>query len=70
MQIEKSFDSATVKKIIRGAYYAVVPAAALALLNYIGSLHVSNPVLASLVVWAVPVAVNAVKEWKAGFPEG
>jgi hypothetical protein len=66
MQIANSFDKETLLKIGKGALIAVSGAAAIALLDFIGALEISNPVLASFVAWGVPVAVNAVREWLKG----
>ncbi|OPY78310.1 MAG: hypothetical protein A4E65_02333 [Syntrophorhabdus sp. PtaU1.Bin153] len=66
MQKKWSLDRITLKKILKGALYAVAPAAAIAALNYIGSIKIDDPVLASFVAWGVPVAVNAVREWSKG----
>jgi hypothetical protein len=64
MQIKNSFDRETVIKILKGAVYAIVPAAMLALVEYIGTIKVSDPMLAAFIVWATPFAVNAIKEWR------
>jgi len=61
-----SFDRETVVKIGKGALIAVTGAAAIALLEYLGTVEMSNPMLVSLVAWVVPVAVNTVKEWMKG----
>ena len=68
MESQTSFklDATTVKKIIKGAIYAVAPAAALALLQYIQTIEISNPMLAIAVVYLIPVLINAVKDFKAG----
>jgi len=65
-QIPKSFDSESIKKIVKGAFYAVTPAAAIALLNYVGTIQIDNATLAAVVAWAVPFLINAVKEWFKG----
>jgi len=61
-----SFDRETVVKIGRGALIAVSGAAAIALLEYLGTVEMSNPMLVSVVAWVVPVAVNTIKEWMRG----
>lgn len=66
MQKAYSFDRETVVKIGRGALIAVSGAAAIALLEYLGTVEMSNPMLVALVAWGVPVAVNAVREWQKG----
>lgn len=65
-QIPKSFDSESIKKIVKGAFYAVTPAAAIALLNYVGTIQIDNATLAAVVAWAVPFLINVVKEWFKG----
>ncbi|MDI6777562.1 MAG: hypothetical protein QMD77_00030 [Patescibacteria group bacterium] len=69
MQKEFSFDAESVKKMMKGAAIAVSGAAGLALLNYVGALQFSNPVVAYVVAWAVPTLVNILKEWMAGVPQ-
>lgn len=66
MQIANSFDRETVKKILRGAMYAMAVPAVLGLLEYVGKLEISNPVMAMLVAYVVPIFINAVKEYRAG----
>jgi len=66
MQEKWRLDRVTLRKILKGMLYAAAPAAAIAALNYIGSIKVNDPVLASFVAWGVPVAINAVREWSKG----
>lgn len=66
MQEKWKLDSVTLKKILKGMVYAMAPAAAIAALNYVGSIKIDDPMLASLVAWGVPVAINAVREWAKG----
>jgi hypothetical protein len=61
-----SFDRATIKKIIVGGFIATTGGAILGLLNYIGTIEISNPILASVVVTTVPILVNMVKEYING----
>lgn len=65
-QLQFRFDKVTLKKIAKGAIIASTGAAALAFLNYIGTIHFDDPFLASFVAWVVPFAVNAVREWMKG----
>lgn len=65
-QIAYTFDKATLTKIGKGALYAIAPAAAIALLEYIGTIQISDPALASFAAWGVPFLINAVKEWAKG----
>lgn len=66
MQKKFSFDSITQNKIIRGAFIAVSGSGALALLDYLGTINIDNPVIASLIVFATPTLVNIIKEYMAG----
>ena len=66
MQIKNSFDRITQNKILRGAFIAVTGSAMLALLNYVGTIQIDNPLIASLIVFITPVAVNTIKEYMAG----
>lgn len=66
MQISNSFDKETTIKIIKGGLIAATGAFAIALLNYIGALDITDPTLASLVAFGVPFLVNLVKEWLKG----
>lgn len=65
-QVAFSFDKATLKKIARGAIIAMTGAAAIAGLQYLGTIQISDPVLAAVVAWVVPTAINAVKEYIKG----
>lgn len=65
-QIKNKFDQETLVKIGKGALIAATAAAALYILSAIGALEVENPLLASLIVWAVPFATNAIREWRKG----
>lgn len=65
-QIKYSFDKASLIKIGKGAAIAAGGAAALAVLDYIGAVEISEPILASFVAWLVPVLINLVKEWMKG----
>ena len=50
-------------KILKGGIIAVTGAAALAALNYLGTVNVTNPIAAAFIVWFVPTAVNFVQVW-------
>lgn len=68
-QIAKSFsDGITLGKIGWGAVWAVTPAAAIALLTYLGTISISNPYIAAFTAWFVPFAINAVREYFKGEP--
>lgn len=65
-QVKNSFDVASLKKIAHGALISVGGAAAIALLNYIGALHIDNPNTAAFIAWLIPTLINVVKEFIAG----
>jgi hypothetical protein len=65
-QIRNSFDKATLKKIGKGALIATSAGASIALLEFVGTLQTNNPTLAVLIATLVPIAVNAIREWRAG----
>ena len=66
MQKAFSLDSESLRKIGVGALLAGTGGAALYILNALGAMEVSNPVLASFLVWFVPFATNLVKEYVKG----
>lgn len=66
MQIRNSFDRESVKKMIKGALIAMAGAAAIGLLEYVGSLEINNPILAMVVSFGVPTLVNIIREYKSG----
>ena len=65
-QIKNRFDKITQSKILKGAVISAVGAGALALLDFIGALEIDNALLASFIVWAMPSAINAIREYKKG----
>ena len=68
-QISKMFaDGVTWGKIGWGAIWAVTPAAAIALLTYIGTIEISNTYIAAFAAWFVPFGINAVREYFKGEP--
>lgn len=66
MQQAFTFDKESVIKMIKGAAIAATGAAAIAVLEYLGQLQISNPIVASAVVFAVPTLINIVKEFIKG----
>ena len=66
MKQKNSFDKETLKSIAKGGAIAFTGAGAVALLNYVGTIHIDNPALASLVAMLVPFAVNVIKEYVKG----
>jgi hypothetical protein len=71
MQEAYSFDKETLKKIGRGALISVVAPAVVALLDYIGQIHFhsQNPGIDYLLIYFIPVLVNAGKEYIKGVPK-
>jgi hypothetical protein len=65
-QVANSFDRATLIKIAKGAIIAAGGAAALFILNYLGTINISDPLFASAVAWGVPTLTNLIKEYLAG----
>lgn len=65
-QIANSFDKETIIKIIKGGFIAATGAGAIAFLEYIGGLEISNVNLATLIAFLVPFLVNLVKEFLKG----
>lgn len=66
MQHAYSFDRESVIKMVKGALIAMTGAAALAGLDYLGTIEMSNPFIATAVAFVVPTLVNIVKEWIKG----
>lgn len=66
MQIKNSFDKESLIKIGKGALIAMSAGAGLALVDFIGTIEIDSPVVASLIVVLTPTIVNAIKEWRAG----
>ena len=66
VQVKRSFDEESVKKMLKGALIAAGGAAALVVLSWLPTVEISNPLLSAFVVWFVPFAINAVKEWMKG----
>ena len=62
-----TFDKVTLKKIAKGALISATAAAGIAVCQYVGALDISNPVLAALIVWAVPTLTNTIREWAKGY---
>ena len=63
-QIKNQFDKTTLIKIGKGALIAATGTLALYLLDWFGSLDLG--VYTPLVAAIVPIAVNAIKEWRKG----
>lgn len=58
-----SLDKENLIKIGKGALIAGAGAAALYILNIVGTLDIGNPITASFVAWLVPTATNAIREF-------
>jgi len=71
MQKAYSFDRESLKKIGKGAIISVVAPAVVLLLDYIGQIHfhTEDPTIDYLLIYLVPVLVNAAKEFVAGIPK-
>ena len=65
-QIKNSFDEKTIQKILKGGLIAGTAAAALFILNAVGTLEMDNPMLVGFVAWFVPFATNLIKEYTKG----
>lgn len=52
-----------VKKVLKGAAIAGTGAFALFILNFFGTIEISNPVWASFATWFIPTATNLIKEF-------
>lgn len=68
-QIEKSFDKTTIEKITKGAILAGINAGLLAILVYLQGIEIADPILAGFMAWAIPTAMNTVREWYKGATE-
>ena len=68
-QIKNSFDKESLIKIGKGALIAATAAAALYILNILGTIEIEDPFLVSIIAWFVPFATNTIKEWKRGIAE-
>lgn len=77
MQVKKSFDGESVKKMFKGALIAASGAAGIAFLQSIGQADVSsicteqaawfcNGWLIPFVAFGVPTGINTIKEWLKG----
>lgn len=66
VQKAKSFDAETIKKILKGLALAMCGGAALAGLDFVGTIEISNPLLAQVAAVVIPAVVNAVREYFKG----
>ena len=65
-QVKYSFDNETLFKIGRGMLIAATGAAGLYLLNILGAIEFSAPLLTSFLAWFIPSAVNLLREYMKG----
>jgi hypothetical protein len=65
-QVSRSFDKATLEKITKGAVFSGINAGLIAMLVYLQGIEIADPALAGFMTWAIPTAINAVKEWYKG----
>jgi len=68
-QIAKSFDRATIIKIVKGGVIAGTGACAIFILSAIGEINYSDANVAAAVAWGVPFLINLIKEFLAGEPK-
>lgn len=66
VQIENSLDRISIIKILKGAAYSVSGPMAIAVLEAMGKLQISNTILATLVAFSIPFLINFVKEFRSG----
>ena len=66
MQQKNKFDKESLVKIGKGALIAATGAAGLFILNALGTIEFSNPVLTSFLAWFIPFGVNLIKEYIKG----
>ena len=64
-QIKNQFDKATLSKVGKGALIAASATLGLYILSWIGTLDFGSA-WTPLVAAIVPIAVNAIKEWRKG----
>lgn len=65
-QVAKSFDSVTVKKIIKGALISATGAFSIYILSAFGQIDFSDANIAALVAILIPNLTNIIKEWVSG----
>jgi len=61
--LKNTFTKTNLVKIAKGAGIAAGGAAALFVLDFLGTVEIDNELVAAFFVWFVPVATNAVKEF-------
>ena len=66
MQIKRKFDKETMIKILKGGLISATGAFGLYILNSVGQIEISNPLLVSFLAWVIPMATNMIKEWLRG----
>lgn len=65
-QKKLSWDLITKNRIVKGALIALSGSAAIGLLEFFGTVEISNPMLAQIVAWACPFFINSTREWMKG----
>lgn len=66
MQIAKTFDSESVKKIAEGIAVYALGSAALGLIQYVGLIHFQQPLVVEGMTLLIPSITKVIKEWMAG----
>lgn len=65
-QKKNNFDKKTLIKILKGALISATGTIALVALNYLGTVHFDDPMVAYAVSFAVPNLTNIIKEFLKG----
>lgn len=66
-QVAYKFDKASLKKIGMGMFWAVWPAAALAVVGYIQTeVKIDNPIIIAILAWLLPNIQNTIKQFIKG----
>lgn len=67
-QVKFSFDRETTRKILKSLWIAAIAPAVVVFLQQLGDIHFhsENPVIDVMLVYAVPVLINAAIEWVKG----
>jgi hypothetical protein len=66
MQIAYKWDNETVRKSLKGLLFAILGGAGLGFFNWIGTIHVDNPLLAEVLVTLLPGAAHTFYQWIRG----
>ncbi len=61
--LSHTFTKTNLVKTLKGAAIAAAGAFALFILDWVGALEFSDPILTGFIAWFAPTAINAVKEY-------